>query len=183
LEFIDNNPFIYNEGYNYDEDEEGKKEREEWSILVSDRDFFEYYRNDSAELFTNVKNILLMFKNFFNMDMEIRESEYNNDLQKISETFSNNEKKISLNIKSRDYNVTDTTMKVINKYLSKEDEQYKSKINSDDIYKMIIKKTIIDISINNSKYEWHLMEYVLDSSHEDIKNKFITGHSVIYKIK
>jgi hypothetical protein len=183
LEFINCYPFIYKMGNYYDRTEEGKKEREEWSKLVSDRDFFEYYRNDSAELFTNVKNILLMFKNFFKLDLKIKESEYKNDLNKIAETFSRKDKIIKLEIKSQDYNVIDTTMDIISKYLSKTDKEYTSRINSDEIYKMIIKKTIIDISINNNKYEWHLMEYVLDSIHEEINNKFITGHSVIYKIK
>ena len=182
LEFIEKYPFIYHNGKYYDSGDSGKKQREEWSTLVSDRDFFEYYRNDSAELFTNVKNILLMFKNFFHMDLSIKESEYNNDLKKIADKFSTKNKKISLEIGHQEYNIVDSEMKYIVKYLSKIDSQYNSRINSNKVYKVITKKTIIDIKINDVEYEWHLMEYILDNIHDEISNKFITGHSVIHKV-
>lgn len=180
--FINKYPFIYRRGKYYEEILKGKNEREKWSILVSDRNFFEYYRNDSSELFTNINNILLMFKHFFCLKLKITESEYNNDLNLIAKTFSTESKNIKFGIKSRNFNITNTTMQIINQYLSRIDEQYISKINNNKIYKMIIKKTILDISINDDKYEWHLTEYLLDQYHKEIDNKFITGHSVIYKI-
>ena len=60
--FIDNYPDIYKKAQYYLSDKIGLEQREEWSKLVSDREFFDYYRNDGAELFTSISNVI----NFFN---------------------------------------------------------------------------------------------------------------------
>ncbi len=49
---------IYPNADYYWYDKIAKQERVEWATYVSDKDFVDYYRNDSAELFTSVENII-----------------------------------------------------------------------------------------------------------------------------
>ncbi len=180
INFINKYPNIYPESSYYLDNKEGTKQREDWAIFVSNRDFMEYYRNDSAELFTNCKNIFLFFNNMFNMNLDL----YNLDesLNNIAKYFSTKDKNIRLKIKSINVDEHKTKMKNIYYKLSKKDTDYEEHLSSNDDFIFYNKKTIINIYINNIKYEWHLTEVYLDDDYKNIKNKFITGHSVIYSI-
>lgn len=153
------------------------KEREDWAVNVSNLDFFEYYRNDQAELFTHMKNILVFIEKF--MDIEVDYNKPQDSLNKVAKKFSTNDKKILINIAQVIENYKRDKMKNIIMSLSRPDNEYKNYL--DEEFNYVKKTTKIFITINKTIYEWSLFEYIIDSY--KIKNKFITGHSVIDKIK
>ena len=59
IEHINKHPKIFTSAEYYLNG--GIKERNDWSIFVSNRKFLDYYRNDNKELFTSLENILKFF--------------------------------------------------------------------------------------------------------------------------
>jgi len=171
IEFINKYPKIYK-----CMDCINTNERQDWSIFVSDRNFFEYYRNDNAELFTNIKNILLFYINFFDLDLDLNNEQ--ESLNIISNKFSSKNKKIKINIKEKAENHKELKMKEIINMISRPDNEYEKLINKKFI--VVERKTIIDIYINEHIYQWNLYEVFF--SDKLFKNNFITGHSIIKKI-
>ncbi len=73
--FVEEFPTIYSSAEQYLENPYGVEQRAEWAGLVSDRgDAIDYYRNDEAELFTSVANIIKFFKLFFPV-LDLKENE------------------------------------------------------------------------------------------------------------
>jgi hypothetical protein len=68
--FINIYPYIYSNAEYYLSNNIGISQRTEWSTLLSDKLFFDYYRNDGAELFTSIENIINFFNGFFSMKLE-----------------------------------------------------------------------------------------------------------------
>ena len=170
-EFFEKYPKIYQSMEFYD----NTNERQDWSIFVSDRDFFDYYRNDNAELFTNIRNILLYFNNFFKLDLDLNKEQ--ESLQTIANKFSSKNKKIEIEIKHKLEKHQEMKMKDIMLLLSRPDDEYLNFINKK--YIIIEKKTILGIKINNISYDWNLIEIYF--ANKCFKNNFITGHSIIKK--
>ena len=73
-------------------------------------------------------------------------------------------------------------MKDFCKLLSKQDEKLTNQKIQYKFFSAIYKTTNIQITINEQKYLWTLMEYYLDDMYNEFENKFITGHSVINKL-
>lgn len=183
----------------YYESEKGIIERTEWVKLMSDhQNLFDYYRNDKAELFTNVFNIILFCEHFFGIKCN-EENDFTETLSTESDDFFHKNiqqsfnviaeyftsltgKNISfqiLNINKKKYELT---MGELCRLLSKEDEKLTDPKIRRKIFSANNKTTNIQIEINQEKYLWTLMEYYLDHKYAEFKNKFITGHSVINKI-
>jgi hypothetical protein len=170
-------PIIYPDSIFYNLSENGQKQRESWSKFVSDRDFLDYYRNDFAELFTSVENIIKFFNGFFEMNLDI--NNHDESLNLICKKFSNYKKNISLKIRYIDKHLMYLTIIEVMKYISRPETEYIEKINSYKLNEIIYSKTYIDINIDGYDYEWVLTEmYFYDK--ELFKNKLITGHSVIH---
>lgn len=183
LNFIEKNNMIYVET-DYYETSIGKNERTEWVKLLSDYDnLFDYYRNDKAELFTNVNNILLFYKYFFNCNLiDLNESsQYNfNIIAKYLGQITN--KNISFEISEINSTKKIYKMQQLCAMLSKEDKNLTNPNIQHKLFSAINKITNIKIKINEENYLWTLMEYYLDDSYTQFNNKFITGHSVINKL-
>ena len=177
--YINNYPIIYPDADFYDLSENGKEQRNSWSEFISDRDFLDYYRNDYAELFTSVENIIKFFNGFFQMNLDTNEDNHQKSLNLISEKFSNNKKKISIKITKIEKHKMYMEIRQIIKYLSRPDTEYKNKIDSDELYEVITSITHIDIKIDGFDYQW-ILEQIYLSEPTSFSNKFITGHSVIY---
>lgn len=190
--FITKHPKICPQAEYYLDNEEGIQERENWAIFVSDRPFFEYYRNDSAELFTNLHNIFQFYKHFFQLPLETLLSRDLNDranreiihknLKLMSSAFSTNGKKIDIKIASYYEHVYTSPLKKVAAYVSRPDEEYKNSPYYSSPESLIYKhcNTVINISINAELcYEWNLTE-VYFSQPNIFVNPLITGHSVIY---
>lgn len=174
---IQNNKKIYHEIDYY----LNSNERNEWALCVSDKDFFDYYRNDKAELFTSVKNILIFLEKYFEIkvNFENPQETFNN----ISKYFSNENKNISISINDIKEINTIEKMKYIINYVSRPDCDYDDYY--DETFDVINKETLIDIYINDYQYQWYLYEKYIDTNDENKiypKNKFITGHSVINQV-
>ena len=179
LEFIKKYPKIYQKVDKYN----NTLERQDWSIFLSDKKEFDYYRNDKAELFTNVRNILLVLNKLFNISIDNlidNKTEYNNVFTKIGNMFSTDNKKINIKIIKSDILIETMSMHNIKLYLSRPDSEYEQ-LNPDSIYKVINKNTLIKIKINNITYKWKLYELYIDDNSFD--NNYITGHSVIQRLK
>lgn len=173
-DFINFHPFIFPDADYYLSG--GIIERDEWAKFLSDRDFFDYYRNDQCELFTNISNIMKFFIKFFNMELNI--NNYELAFNKIAKTFSTPDKKISIDINFSKTNEIKMNMDNILKYLSRPEDKYIIE-NYNKLYKIKQIYSRINIFINEDKYEWNLNElYFADD--KLFENKFITGHSVIY---
>ena len=170
-------PIIYPDAAFYDLSENGKKQRETWANFVSDKDFLDYYRNDSAKLFTSVQNIIKFFNGFFQIELDI--NNHQESLDKISKIFSNKKKYISLKIKYIDKHKMYMSIKEVMKYISRPETEYTKHIDNTELHEIINSKTFIDIKIDGFNYEWVLSEMYF-SDIDLFSNKFITGHSVIY---
>ncbi len=179
-EFIKSYPNIYKSADYYLHDEDGTDEREKWSEFVSDRDFLEYYRNDQAELFTSITNILKFFINFYKLELDL--NEYSGSLNKIANYFSTQDKKIQIKIKNTSITNKKMTMKEINNLLSRPDDEIKQFNNILQTHMVVFTNNLIEFSINDYNYEWSLYEVYFNDSNL-FKNKYITGHSVINKMK
>ncbi len=177
--FINKYPKIYQTGKYYLDTKVGTEQRADWAQLVSDRDFLDYYRNDNAELFTSVTNIIKFFNGFFQMNLSTDEFLHQDSLNLIAEKFSNDKKNISINISVIEPKIMYDKMSGILRYISRPETEYKQFINSEENFEFVMSKTYLDIVIDGFKYEWMLYEvYFTDPTL--FKNKFITGHSVIY---
>lgn len=176
LKWISKYPNIYDEALYYTNKSQGVKEREHWAQFVSDRPYFEYYRTDSAELFTNVKNIIIFCKEILGIELYLENLESDN-LRIISKTLSQyTGKKIKINVRYKEEEIIDMPIENIKRFLSKSQSDIDALENP--TYKVISKRTILDLTINFIMYDWNLYEvYFLDE--KLVSNKFITGHSVI----
>ena len=175
-EFIQSNPEIYQSAEYYLSPElPGPKTREQWAQFVSDRDFLDYYRNDSAELFTSVENIIKFFNGFYNLNLDVNDIQ--SSLEAISNQYTTDHVKLRMQIESVNETEQSRPMYLIRQMISRPDDEYKS---SKKNYKVKIKNTVIDLSINSSNYKWKLYEVYIGSN--DFINKYITGHSVIEQI-
>ena len=170
-------PIIYPDSNFYNLSENGKKQRESWSKFVSDRDFLDYYRNDFAELFTSIENIIKFFNGFFEMNLDINNHQESFNI--ISKKFSNDKKDISLKIRYIDKHKLYLTIGEVIRYISRPETEYIKKINSSELYEIINSKTLIDVKIDGFDYEWILYEMYFTNK-DLFSNKFITGHSVIH---
>jgi len=168
----------------YYESENGIIERTEWVKLLSDHDnLFDYYRNDKAELFTNVHNIIIFCKHFFNIENISNNNAQQINLNIIASYFSEiTNKNILFEITKIETKNISYQMKDFCKLLSKQDEKLTNQKIQYKFFSAIYKTTNIQITINEQKYLWTLMEYYLDDMYNEFKNKFITGHSVINKL-
>jgi len=175
--FIKTNPIIYPEAEFYRLTDEGKKQRADWAEFVSDRDFLDYYRNDKAELFTSVTNIIKFFNGFFNMDFDILTPQ--ESLNLLGTKFSNKNKNISIRVEEINSNTNFKTMDDILRSVSRPEVEYTKYIGNNKLYPIIISTTYLDLIIDGFAYEWALTELYFKDS-ELFENKFITGHSVIY---
>jgi hypothetical protein len=183
--FIDTYPDIYQKAQYYLSDKIGLKQREEWSKLVSDRDFFDYYRNDGAELFTSVSNVINFFNGFFSLNLSNDEILYQHNLDKIASKFSSLNKKISIIKSEPDIIIRMMNLKNILLYFSRPDTDYINNLNKNIEYKVVFKTTYLDLVIDGNNYKWKLYEVYLDDTNLidfNLINKFITGHSVIYNV-
>jgi hypothetical protein len=177
--FINKYPIIYQDTAFYELSENGKLQRQSWANFVSDKNFLDYYRYDSAKLFTSVRNIIKFFNGFFRLALNI--NNHQESLDKISKIFSNDKKKISLKIKYIDKQKMYLRMKEIMRYISRPETEYILHIKNKELYEIITSKTFIDIKIDGFRYEWVLSEMYF-SDPNLFENKFITGHSVIYNL-
>lgn len=185
--FIDTYPDIYQKAQYYLSDKIGLKQREEWSKFVSDREFIYYYRNDGAELFTSVSNIINFFNGFFSLNLRNEETLYQFNLDTIASKFSSTNKKISIIMSEPHININIRMMNLINilSYLSRPDSDYIIYLDKNIEYKVVFKTTYLDLVINTYNYKWKLYEVYLDDTNPidfNLINKFITGHSVIYNV-
>jgi hypothetical protein len=176
LDYMKKYPLIYSNAKYYLK-EDGTTERNEWATLVSDKDFLDYYRNDKAELFTSVENIINFFNGFYNMNLDTNNQQLS--LNSIAEYFTTENKKISLKINNISKNQIRLYMSDFMCYISRPETEYC--LDDPTIYKVIDSKTSIYIKINDDEYLWMLSEmYICDSKTH--KNKYITGHSVIHTL-
>lgn len=174
LEYINSNPEIHQKSVYYTQSE-GVHERGLWAKFVSDRDFFQYYRTDGAELFTNIDNIIIFCNRLLGINLDLnQDNEY--VLQELSSKLSTKNKKIIVSIKSHDIILTRANKSSIIAYLSKEQEDIENLPNK--MYPIVNEQTLLNLQIGLDKYEWHLYGiYFKDKS--IVSNNFITGHSVI----
>lgn len=183
--FIDTYPDIYQKAQYYLSDIIGLEQREEWSKLVSDREFFDYYRNDGAELFTSISNIINFFNGFFSLNLKNEESLYEFNLNIIAFKFSTPNKKISIVKSEPNISIRMMNLKNILLYLSRPDSNYIIYLDKNTEYKVVFKTTYLDLVIDKHNYKWKLFEVYLDDTNQvdfNLINKFITGHSVIYNM-
>ena len=173
--FIDNFPKIYKLLENY---EYNVKERSKWSETISDMNTIDYYRNDKSELFTSVENIFNFIETFVNIN-ELKnigdELSYQEKFDMIASYFSTNDKEIKIVLENTSTKISKVNMKTIIRQVSRPDNEYINYLNQ--VFNVVDRNTTIYIFVNNKIYEWSLWEkFIVD---DKIKNKFITGHSVI----
>ena len=180
--YIERFPKIYKDGKYYLEGE-GAKEREEWAKFVSNRTYFQYYRPDAAELFTNLYNIIMICKELLGMKLDLKDSEPDN-IRIISKIISEYKGcKFKINIEDEVITTTYLPPKKILLFVSKTQPDFETLDKPK--YSVITKQTVLHIMIENTiqkesyyEYNWNLYEvYFKDEG--IVSNKFITGHSVI----
>lgn len=174
-DFIKDHQIIYPQAKYYtDINLPGTKERADWAEFVSDRNFLDYYRNDTAELFTSVTNIIKFFNGFYSMNLDL--TDHTSSLDKIAEFFSNVDKKIKIILNKVKTKEELLPMNIIHRIISRPDNEVKP---SNIKHKIVIIETEIDFIINGIDYRWNLNEiYFKDNVYS---NNYITGHSVINK--
>jgi hypothetical protein len=163
-QFMEKYPFIYNDAKYYLNTNEAKEMRNEWSYLVSGKEYFEYYRDDQMELFTNIHNI----KQFLTHVLG-----YPNP-DKIFESLQSD---IKTTHSKEDYTISEA-IKWMSKDVSKYNEYNKKKyyIVHDNCDRIKFKIKYDDNM--SEEYLWQLRQIYFDSKYQ-IYNPFITGHSVI----
>ena len=181
LQFIDMYPNIYPHALYYLSNIEGIKQREDWTKLLSDKDFFDYYRNDGAELFTSVENILNFFNGFFGMSLNITPEYHQQSLDIIGEKFSSLTKSIRIKKSEPIIEVKQMNVECAMRYLSRPDFEYIKYIDDKTKHNVCFKITKLFIWIDNYSYCWNLTEVYFENS-ELFENKFLTGHSVIFNL-
>lgn len=223
--FIRKYPIIYQLSSHY---RSNIQERQDWAIFLSNRKCFNYYRNDGAELMTNLSTIFSFLQYFFNIPLQPIPIDYSTFLipsedlpefsltfpskedtkpekvekeekesslmamkeiiqtnfQIISEIFSTPEKLLKMEISSHEVDVRKWSWNVICNNLTRPDREYRRLrgiYDYSDMMHVIYSNMTIDILINEQvAYQWYLTEVYL--LREDIvKNRFITGHSVIHQ--
>lgn len=175
-EFIKAHGQIFQSGdYYLDGKSPGVTERADWAEFVSGHDFLHYYRNDSAELFTSVSNIIRFFNGFYNLNLSLAESDYGSSLDAIGEYFTTDQVRVSMDITGQVVNVHKLSMREICRMISRPDDEYTP---NNSIYTVCICNTTIELEINESNYIWTLYE-VYFKDPVPFTNKYITGHSVI----
>ncbi len=173
--WISRYPKIYPKASHYYK-KEGVMEREAWAQFVSDRTYFEYYRPDGAELFTNIHNIIVFCNELLglNIDMDTNDDEF--CLQMISNKLSVPTKKIEISIKEQTIIRKVLPISNIKCYLSKpQDDIHELK---DGDYPIIFENCDLNLVIGNYNYTWTLYGVYFEDKNL-VSNKFITGHSVI----
>lgn len=183
--FINTYPDIYKKAQYYLSDKIGLEQREEWSKLVSDREFFDYYRNDGAKLFTSISNIINFFNGFFSLNLKNEESLSGFNLDIIASKFSTPNKKISIVKSEPVISIRMMNLKNILLYLSRPELDYAKYLDKNMEYKVVFKTTYLDLVVDGYNYQWKLYEVYLDDTNSvdfNLINKFITGHSVIYNM-
>ncbi len=168
-------PKIYKEASFY-LDGDGANEREEWAKFVSDKPYFEYYRIDGAELFTNIRNIIIFCKELLGMNLNLDDPEPDNlrNIQSILNEYTNKKIKFYINYKEKDN--LDLTVPRIKAFISKPQPDIDTLTKQS--YGVISKRTILNLTIDSKVYNWNLYE-VYFKNENLLSNKFITGHSVI----
>ena len=174
-DFVKKNPVIYPNANYYLSNPNGIQERNEWTSIVSNIKSLDYYRNDMAELFTSITNLIKFVNEFFNKNYNI--NEFENSLKQISTDFSTEDKKISLSIKSTNVKQNKMYMDEIIRYISRPEDKYKNYLNKDKIFEVITTINYLELKINDYEYEWMLYEIIIKNNGE--LNEYITGHSVI----
>ncbi len=177
-EFIKSNPQIHSNKKYYLKGK-GTEERELWAKFVSDKEYFQYYRTDRAELFTNITNIFIFCSQMLGLKLNLKLNNTNN-LKIISSKLSSKNKNISIKIINHEKKVSQSKINSILNLVSKEQEDMTSLPDKypDKYYDIVTENTILELEVNNYKYEWNLYGvYFLDETL--LVNKFITGHSVI----
>ncbi len=174
--WIERFPNIYKNSSYYSHDENGMKEREEWAKFVSDKPYFEYYRIDHSELFTNIKNILIFSKELLGLDINIDDPEPENirNITTLLSEYTGKTIKIRIGYKEKD--TLNLSLDKIKGFIEKDQPD----INTLDkpTYGVISKRTILNLSINEHIYNWNLYE-VYFKNDRLLSNTFITGHSAI----
>lgn len=176
-DFFEIYPKIHPDAEYYLKDGLGIDERNKWSTLVSDKECLDYYRNDMAELFTSIVNLIKFINEFFNKDYSLDENNVDFVLEEIGKDFSTQDKKISLSINSIDTVNYKMKMNEIIRYVSRPENEYQKYLNSNKIFDITKKTTLMKLSINEYEYEWMMLELIINNNEE--LNKYITGHSVI----
>ncbi len=203
--YIERFPKIYKDS-NYYLEGEGAREREEWAKFVSDRSYFEYYRPDGAELFTNLYNIIIICKELLGMKLDLEDSEPDN-IRIISKNISEYRgSKFQMYIGYKEKDTLDLPVAKILSFVSKPQPDFETLDKPK--YSVISKRTILHLIIENTNddklsskednillsgsslelpkkakesnyvYNWNLYE-VYFKNDKVVSNKFITGHSVI----
>ena len=180
-EFIKTHGKIFSSAnYYLDKNSPGVTERADWAEFVSDRDFLNYYRNDSAELFTSVSNIIKFFNGFYQMNLGFEEDDLDTSLDSIAKYFTTDNVQVSMEIVDRDKDVRDLPIKEICRMISRPDDEFNAHTFDKRICSIHEIKTTIQLEINDLTYYWMLTEvYLKDSEYMEFTNKYITGHSVI----
>jgi hypothetical protein len=179
--FIERYPNIYPNAKYYLSNPEGIKQREDLCKLVSDRNFFDYYRNDGAELFTSVENILNFFNGFFGMDLNVCSEHHQQSLDIIAEKFSSPTKSILIKKSEPIIEVEQMDVECAMGYLSRPDFDYIKYIDDNTKHDVCFKTTKLYMLIDDYTYCWNLSEVYFSNS-TLFDNKFLTGHSVIINL-
>ncbi len=180
LDYIHAHPTIEQSATHYNCSAEGKQERNDWAAFVSDRHFMEYYRNDRAELFTNISNIIRFYNGFFSLNLSI--ADHKASLNAIARHFSvEGGKQVEITLGATTSRQFNNTMEFYRAMVSRPDDEYASYCNNGQRYPAKLKNTILYIMVDEQEYEWHLYEVCFEPS-SPFRNKFITGHSVIHKV-
>jgi len=173
--WIKEHPVIYKSSSYYHQIE-GIQERNDWAHFISDRPYFNYYRTDTAELFTNLHNIIIFCKELLGMNLDLKE-DVNENIRFIEKYIKNYSKKdIKLYIDEEENSTTNMSIGKIKSLISK--PQLDIQLLDQPTYKVNSKHTILYFSVNSHTYEWNLYE-VYFTNKNIVSNHFITGHSVI----
>ena len=156
--WINRYPIIYQKSDYYLE-KDGLIEREEWAKFVSDRSYFEYYRCDGAELFTNIKNIIIFCKELLGMNLDLEEPEPDN-LRLITNILNeyNTDKKFKFYIGYKEKDTLNLSIQKIKDFISKPQPD----IDTLDkpTYSVISKRNILHLYVNEKIYNWNLYDII-----------------------
>ncbi len=173
--WIEEHPLIY-QSASYYHQKEGIQERNDWAHFISDRPYFDYYRTDSSELFTNLHNIIIFCKELLGMNLKPQD-DANENIQLIAKYIQDyTQKNIQLYIDYEENRTTNMSIEKIKSLISK--PQPDIQLLNQPTYTVISKRTILFFSINSHIYDWNLYE-VYFTNQNIVSNHFITGHSVI----
>jgi hypothetical protein len=200
LSYVTENPYIYPDALYYTTSPSGTQERCDWAKLVSFRKEFQYYRNDSAELFTNIANIFTFLELFCGLTpqqfgVSSRKelyapkkdlARYNRIFDHIGKVFSTTKKQIRMELQSQRPVTQYMTVRQCKAFISRpENKEYDQYDHSRYPYRVNLINSVIRLSINDLyHYDWHLYELYFDADQErslNLRNRLLTGHSVIHR--